>query len=141
MSPDALAQACAEALWRNDHASQGLGMALQSVGPGTAHLSMPVTQAMLNGLGTCHGGFIFTLADTAFAFACNTHGDQVVAQHCTIAFLQPVPRDAVLHAHAAERTRTGRSGVYDVTVRDAEGTVVAEFRGNSRTTGKRFDHA
>ena len=104
--------------------------------PGRARLSMPVTEAMVNGHGICHGGFIFTLADSAFAFACNSHGERTVAQHCAITFLRPgtARRDAA-RREAVERTRAGRSGIYDVQVTGDDGSVVAEFRGHSRTHG------
>ncbi|MEH3146618.1 MAG: hydroxyphenylacetyl-CoA thioesterase PaaI [Methylobacterium frigidaeris] len=133
--PDHLARACAEALWAGDRASQGLGMRIERVGPGEAVLSMPVRDDMTNGHGTCHGGFIFTLADSAFAFACNSHDQRAVAQHCSVTFLRPGRRGDRLVATAVEREREGRSGICDVTVRDGEGRVVAEFRGLSRTIG------
>jgi acyl-CoA thioesterase len=136
--PDAIARACAEAMWAQDRASPGLGMRLESVGPGRAVLSMTVAETMVNGHGICHGGFIFTLADSAFAFACNSHGDRAVAQHCAISFLRPGRRGEVLRAEAVERIRTGRSGITDVRVTGDDGTVVAELRGNSRLTGGRF---
>ena len=128
-----LARACAEALWAEDRASQGLGLTLDHVGPGEAVLSMRVRDDMTNGHGTCHGGFLFALADSAFAFACNSYDHRAVAQHCSITFLRPGRRGEVLTARAVERVREGRSGLYDVTVTDAEGQVVAEFRGHSRT--------
>lgn len=136
--PDAVARACADAMWAQDRASPGLGMRLESVGPGRAVLSMTVAETMVNGHGICHGGFIFTLADSAFAFACNSHGDRAVAQHCAISFLRPGRRGEVLRAEAVERIRTGRSGITDVRVTGDDGTVVAELRGNSRLTGGRF---
>jgi acyl-CoA thioesterase len=129
----ARACACAAALWAGDRASQGLGMRIERVGPGEAVLSMTVRDDMTNGHGTCHGGFIFTLADSAFAFACNSHDQRAVAQHCSVTFLQPGRRGDRLVATAVERVREGRSGLCDVTVRDGEGQVVAEFRGLSRT--------
>lgn len=132
----ALAEACAAAMWASDRASPGLGMALEQVGPGRARLSMRVGAHMLNGHGTCHGGFIFALADSAFAFACNTSGMAAVASHCSISYLRPVREGALLVAEAAERHSEGRSGIYDVQV-SVEGGVVAEFRGLSRTTGAR----
>jgi acyl-CoA thioesterase len=137
-NPDALARACAQAMWDEDRASRGLGMAIESVGPGRAVLSMTVTEAMVNGHGICHGGFIFTLADSAFAFVCNTYNDQVVAQHGAITFLRPGRLGERLEAEAVERAREGRSGLYDVRVTGPGGVLVAEFRGHSRTTGKRF---
>jgi acyl-CoA thioesterase len=128
-----LAQACAQAMWSDDQASQGLGMVVERVSPGEALLSMVIRPDMTNGHGICHGGFIFTLADSAFAFACNTYNQRTVAQHCAVTFLQPGRRGDTLTAHAVERTRSGRSGIYDVTVRNSQGEVVAEFRGHSRT--------
>jgi acyl-CoA thioesterase len=136
--PEALANACAKAMWEEDRASRGLGMAIESVGPGRATLSMTVTPAMVNGHGICHGGFLFALADSAFAFACNTYNVRAVAQHGAITFLRPVQLGERLEAEAIERVRAGRSGLYDVRVTSAEGGLVAEFRGHSRTTGARF---
>jgi acyl-CoA thioesterase len=136
--PAALARACADAMWVDDSASKGLGMRLEDVGPGRARLSLVVTEAMVNGHGICHGGFIFALADSAMAFACNSHGEHAVTQQCAIAFLRPGRRGEALTADAVERTRSGRSGIYDVRVCDADGATVAEFRGHSRTTGGRF---
>jgi len=133
VSPEALARACAEAMWAEDRASQGLGMTLDHAGPGEAVLSMRVRDDMVNGHGSCHGGFLFALADSAFAFACNAYDQRAVAQHCAVTFLRPGKRGEVLTARAVERVREGRSGIYDVTVTDAEGRVVAEFRGHSRT--------
>ncbi|MCB5175890.1 hydroxyphenylacetyl-CoA thioesterase PaaI [Microvirga lenta] len=132
-APHELAQACADAMWADDQASQGLGMVVERVAPGEAVVSMTIRPDMTNGHGICHGGFIFTLADSAFAFACNTYNQRTVAQHCAVTFLQPGRRGDKLTAHAVERTRTGRSGIYDVTVRDGQGGTVAEFRGHSRT--------
>ena len=137
MTPQALAQACADRMWAGDAASRGLGMALDRVAPGAARLSMTVTAAMLNGHGTCHGGFIFMLADSAFAFACNTDGMASVAGHCAVSFLHPARVGDRLVADAAERHREGRSGIYDVRVTCGTATV-AEFRGHSRTTGARL---
>ncbi len=128
-----LAQACADAMWRDDRASQSLGITIQHIGRGEAVLAMTVKQDMTNGHGICHGGFIFTLADSTFAFACNTYGQRAVAQQCAVTFIKPVPMGDVLTAHAVERSKTGRSGIYDVTVRDSQNSVVAEFRGHSRT--------
>ncbi len=128
-----LAQTCAEAMWAEDRASQGLGMAVERVAPGEAVLSMTIREDMTNGHGICHGGFIFTLADSAFAFACNTYNQRTVAQHCAVTYIRSPRRGQRLTAHAVERSRTGRSGIYDVTVRDETGTPIAEFRGHSRT--------
>ena len=134
MSDDALALArrCAEAMWAHDHATRGLGMELGEVGPGRATMAMTVQERMANGQGICHGGFIFALADSAFAFACNAHGPITVAQHCSVTFLRPGKVGDRLTAEAVERTRAGRSGIYDVSVKRADGTLIAEFRGHSR---------
>ncbi|MGI4950368.1 MAG: hydroxyphenylacetyl-CoA thioesterase PaaI [Janthinobacterium lividum] len=141
MSPDELAQACAKVMWDHDQASAGLGMVLEHIGPGTARMSMVVQARMLNGHGSCHGGFIFTLADSAFAFACNTGGLASVASQCSVSFLRPVLEGERMLAVAEERYREGRSGITDVRV-TVEGGVVAEFRGHSRTTGQRMaNHA
>jgi acyl-CoA thioesterase len=136
--PAALARACADAMWAEDSASRGLGMHLEDVGPGRARLSLLVTAAMVNGHGICHGGFIFALADSAMAFACNSYGEHAVAQHCAITFVRPGRHGETLTAEAVERTRSGRSAMYDVRVCNATGETVAEFRGHSRTTGGRF---
>lgn len=134
----ALAEACASAMWEDDHASQGLGIALEAVGPGTARLSMTVAPHMTNGHGMAHGGYVFALADSAFAFACNAHDERAVAAQCQIAYLRPAKLGERLTAEATERFREGRNGITDVTVRGQDGTVVAEFRGNSRTIGGRL---
>jgi acyl-CoA thioesterase len=115
-----------------DVASLGLGMELVAAGDGTAVVRMPVATTMVNGHSIAHGGFIFLLADTAFACACNSYGPVTVAAGADITFVRPVRAGDVLTAHAQVRTRFGRSGVYDVTVRCGD-EVVAEFRGRSRT--------
>lgn len=127
-----LARACADAMWREDRASQGLGLVIERVAPGAAVLSMLVAPTMVNGHGLCHGGFIFALADSAFAFACNSYGQRTVAQHCAITFVRPARLGQRLQAHAAERVRGARSGIYDVSVRDEDDGVIAELRGHSR---------
>lgn len=132
---DALARACADAMWATDRASQSLGMTIERIAPGEAVISMTVRDDMANGYGMCHGGYIFTLADSAFAFACNTYDERTVAQQCAVTFIQPGRAGSRLTAHAKELSRSGRSGIYDVNVRDEAGTVVAEFRGHSRTVG------
>ena len=124
-------------MWARDRASAGLGMVLDHVGPGTATLSMQVDAHMLNGHETCHGGFVFALADSAFAFACNSDGTGSVAAQCAIAYLRPAHAGETLVATALERHREGRSGIYDVRVTAGE-AVVAEFRGHSRTTAHRW---
>jgi acyl-CoA thioesterase len=133
MTADEIAQRAAAALWAEDNASQGLGMELVSVGQGRAVIAMTVTAAMTNGHGTCHGGYIFTLADSAFAFACNSVRQRSVAQQCQIAYVAPARMGMRLTAEGVERQRSERSGITDVTVRDEAGNVIAEFRGNSRT--------
>ncbi len=133
MDANALARACADAMWADDAASRGLGMELVAVEPGRAVLSLTVTETMVNGHKICHGGFIFTLADSAFAFACNTYNQRTVAQHCAITFVAAGRLGDRLTARAAERQRAGRSGIYDITVTRGDGSVVAEFRGHSRT--------
>lgn len=135
---ETLARACAEAMWRDDQASRALGMEIIEIGPGRARLAMTVRSDMVNGHGTCHGGFIFLLADSAFAFACNSENEKAVAQHCAITFLRPVRLGEHLHAEAAKRGEAGRSGIYDITVRNGDGAVIAEFRGQSRRIGERF---
>jgi acyl-CoA thioesterase len=136
--PDEVARASADAMWAADRASQGLGMMLLDVGPGYALVTMPITSAMTNGHDTAHGGYIFTLADSAFAFACNSHGEKAVAQHCTVTFLKPGRLGDRLVASAHEVSRIGRSGIYDVQV-SVDDEVIAEFRGHSRTVGGRWD--
>ena len=133
--PRALARTAGEAMWADDRASRGLGMVLEEVGVGRARLSMCVTEAMVNGHGLCHGGFIFALADSAMAFAANSHGERAVTQHCAVSFLRPGRHGEVLRATATERARAGRSGIYDVTVESEDGTVLAEFRGQTRAIG------
>jgi len=128
-----IARLSADAMWSGDKASQGLGMEVLEVASGRARLAMTITERMLNGHGSCHGGFIFTLADSAFAFACNSHGSPAVAQHCTVTYVAPGRLGMRLIADAQERQRGERSGIYDITVCDETGTVIAEFRGHSRT--------
>jgi acyl-CoA thioesterase len=134
--PDAqaLARRCADVMWRDDHASQGLGMVLGAVAPGRATVSMTVRDDMTNGHGTAHGGFIFTLADSAFAFACNSYNERTVAQACDIVFAAPARAGDRLVADAVERHRFGRNGLYDIRVLCGD-RVVAEFRGRSRAIG------
>jgi acyl-CoA thioesterase len=131
LSSDDLARACAEAMWKEDDASKGLGMELVEVKPGQAVLAMTVQPHMVNGQRIAHGGFIFTLADSAFAFACNSHNERVVAAEGNISFIRPGKLGDRLVATAREISRSGRSGIYDVRV-TAGDTVIAEFRGHSR---------
>jgi acyl-CoA thioesterase len=135
MSADPLdvAQRSASAMWAEDRACQHLDMRIDHVAAGHATLSMLVTANMTNGHGLCHGGYIFTLADSAFAYACNSYGQRTVAQQCSIAFIAPGRLGMRLSAEAKERQRAERSGIYDVTVRNEAGLVIAEFRGFSRS--------
>lgn len=133
MTPQEIAEASAHAMWNNDSASQRLGMVLDHIAPGAATLSMTVTDAMSNGQGNCHGGYIFTLADSAFAFACNSYNQITVAQHCSVSYLRPVAIGDRLTATATETARGGRSGIYDIRITNQRGEHVAEFRGHSRT--------
>jgi acyl-CoA thioesterase len=120
-------------MWADDAASRGLGIELISVGPGRSEVAMTVAERHVNGHNICHGGFIFTLSDSAFAFACNTYNQRTVAQHCAITFLVAGKLGDRLTARAVERQRGGRSGIYDITVTRQDGKVIAEFRGHSRT--------
>lgn len=133
LSPQQLAEACAAAMWSTDHASQDLGMEIEQVSPGHAVLSMELTQKMANGHGNCHGGYLFTLGDSAFAFACNTYNQLTVAQHCSVTYLRPGRIGDRLTATAKEVTRQGRSGIYDISITNQSGELIAEFRGHSRT--------
>ncbi|MDE9449507.1 hydroxyphenylacetyl-CoA thioesterase PaaI [Aliiroseovarius sp. Z3] len=140
MTPQDRAERAAKVMWDDDPASQGLGMSLDQIGPGTAVISMTVRADMANGHGICHGGFIFALADSAFAFACNSYNHRVVAQHNSITYLAPGKLGERLVATAREASRAGRSGIYDVTVTGEDGRNVALFRGHSRQiSGTHFD--
>jgi acyl-CoA thioesterase len=133
-SPDDLARACAEAMWKDDDASQGLGMEILDVKAGQATLAMTVKPHMVNGHGIAHGGFIFLLADSTFAFACNSRNERAVAAQCNISFIKPGKLGDRLVATAKEISWTGRSGIYDVRV-TVDGVAIAELRGHSRTVG------
>ena len=136
------AERCAQIMWDNDAASKGLGIVLERVSPGEADASLIVEPKHLNGHHICHGGFIFTLADTAFAFACNTYNQAAVAQQNSITFTHSGQAGAKLMAYAKEVSRQGRSGIYDVNVEDDQGVTIAYFRGHSRTIkGTLFDEA
>lgn len=129
--PQTLAEAVAAAMWSRDRAAQALGIRIEAVGPGTATLSMKVRGDMVNGHHICHGGLIFSLADTAFAYACNAYNRNTVASGCNIDFVAPGREGDTLTAEAVERSLSGRTGVYDITVRDSAGKPVALFRGKS----------
>ena len=129
--PQALAEAVAAAMWSRDRAAQALGIRIEAVGPGTATLSMLVRGDMVNGHHICHGGLIFSLADTAFAYACNAYNRNTVASGCNIDFVAPGKEGDTLTAEAVERALAGRTGVYDITVRNSAGGIVALFRGKS----------
>ena len=132
LSPDDLARACADAMWKDDDASSTLGMEILDVKAGEATLAMTIQPHMVNGQRIAHGGFIFTLADSAFAFACNSRNARAVAAHCQITFIRPGKIGDRLVAIAREISRSGRSGIYDVRV-TVDDEVIAEFRGHSRT--------
>lgn len=129
--PQALAEAVAETMWARDRAANALGIRIDEVRQGYARLSMPVRGDMVNGHHICHGGLIFSLADTAFAYACNSYNKNTVASACNIDFLAPGREGDTLSAEAIEMSAAGRTGVYDVTVRDSAGKAIALFRGKS----------
>ena len=131
LSPDDIARACAEAMWKDDQASQELGMAIVDIRSGQATLAMTIRPDMVNGHNIAHGGFIFTLADSTFAFACNSHNDKSLAAQGSITFIKPGKLGDVLIAAAREISRSGRSGIYDVQVKVGD-QIIAEFRGHSR---------
>lgn len=137
-SPDEIARFCADAMWAEDSACQALDMRVLEVRSGYARMDMAVTSKMVNGHGTCHGGYIFTLADSAFAYACNSFGQRAVAQNCAITYVSPGRLGMRLVAEAQARLQQERAGIYDVTVRDETGQTIAEFRGHSRTLPQSF---
>lgn len=140
MTPEDRAAKSAAVMWGNDAASKWLGLSLDAVGPGTATLSFTIEDHHLNGHFICHGGYIFTLADSAFAFACNSYNQLAVAQENQITYLSPGKGGERLTATAVETARSGRSGVYDVTVTGPEGRKIAVFRGLSRQVqGQHFE--
>jgi acyl-CoA thioesterase len=126
-----LAEAVAQAMWARDAATHALGMQMVHIAPGQCTLTMTVRPDMVNGHHICHGGLMFTLADSAFAYACNSYNRTTVASACHIDFLAPAREGDVLEAHAVERSASGRTGVYDITVRIRDGATVALFRGKS----------
>jgi acyl-CoA thioesterase len=130
-SAQSLAERVAARMSDADRASRALGMRIESVAPGRAEMTMTVRDDMLNGHAICHGGYIFLLADSTFAFACNSYNRNTVAQGCSIDYLAPARAGDVLHASGVERSRTGRTGVYDIEVTNDHGTTIALFRGKS----------
>jgi acyl-CoA thioesterase len=134
-----VARASADTMWAGDRASRLLGIKVVAVGVGSAQVSMVVRSDMVNGWGMCHGGFIASLADTAFALACNSRGEVTVAAGFDINFLESAHEGDALMATATERSAHGRSGIYDVTVdrtTDGVSATIAEFRGRSRSLGR-----
>ena len=135
LTADERAKRSAEAMWEGDGASQWMGFELVEVAEGCAILAMDVKSNHTNGHGMCHGGIIFALADSAFAFACNSRNQVTVAQHNSITYLAPGRLGDRLTADAREQNLKGRSGIYDVSVRNQDGVTIAEFRGLSRAIG------
>lgn len=133
MTPQQVAEASRDAMWRGDRASRSLGLQVTAVGPGSASVTMTVREDMLNGHDICHGGLITTLADSAFAFACNAYNELTVAAGFDVNLLAAARLGDVLTAHAVEVSKGGRSGVYDVAVHNQRGEPVAAFRGRSHT--------
>ena len=133
MSAQALAQATRDAMWANDRASKMLGIQVLAVGPGTALLSMTVREDMLNGHDLCHGGLVSTLADSAFAYACNAYNEVTLASGFDVNLLAAARLGDVLTARASEVSKSGRTGVYDINVSNQRGEAVAAFRGRSYT--------
>ncbi len=133
MTPQELAEATRDAMFKNDHKAQELGITINEIAPGYAKGTMWVQKWMLNGHGTTHGGTTFALADTVFAYACNSYNKVTVASGCDITYSGPSHDGDLLTAEAKETILMGRSGIYDVTVTKQDGSVVALFRGRSRT--------
>ncbi|HEX8611825.1 MAG TPA: hydroxyphenylacetyl-CoA thioesterase PaaI [Telluria sp.] len=131
LDPQALAELAGKTMFERDPASRALGMLLAEIRPGYARMTMPVRADMLNGHQTCHGGYIFMLADSAFAFACNSHNLNTVGAGCTIDYLAPGREGDLLTATALEQALSGKTGVYDITVTNQDGRTVALFRGKS----------
>ena len=137
-TPQEFAEASARLMWEDDRAALAAGMQLLEIGPGKASMSMEVTARMTNGHGMCHGGYIFMLADTAFAYACNSHNQRAVAAGAAIDFLAPARLGERLLARAIECHRGARSGIYDVVVTGTEGRRIALFRARSATIKGQF---
>ena len=133
MTPQQVAEAARDAMWKGDRASRMLGMHVDAIGPGTATLSMSVREDMLNGHDICHGGLITTLADSAFAFACNAYNEVSVAAGFDVNLIAAAKLGDRLTAHAVELSKSGRTGVYDIEVKNQQGARIAAFRGRSYT--------
>lgn len=133
MDEVALAQAAGERMWAEDRASKHLGMRLLAIAPGYCRLGMTVTEPMANGQALCHGGMIFSLADSSFGFACNSRNQRALAATCTIEFLAPARVGDVLTAECREQALAGRTGIYDARVTNQAGELIALFRGKSAT--------
>ena len=138
MSPQTRAERSAEAMWQNDRASKWLGLELVEVGEGRAVMTLEVKPHHCNGHGTCHGGVTFSLADSAFAFACNSRNRRTVAQHNLVSYIAPAREGDMLRAEAREVSLSGANGIYDVDVVRQDGTKIAEFRGMSRMIKGQF---
>lgn len=142
LTPQQIAEKVASLMWPQDHAARGLGMEIRAIGPGTATLTMPVRQDMVNSHGNCHGAFIFAVADAAFAYACNSDNHHAVAGGANIDFLAPASLGDVLTATGTRRQQGGRNGLYDIEVTNQHGKLIALFRGRSvRVKGHFFDPA
>lgn len=126
-----LARACAEAMYERDQATRRMGIQLLDAGPGSSKLLMRVREEMIQGHGTCHGGYLFALADSAFAFACNSYNDATVAIGCSIDYVAPAREGDELIASACEQSRSGRTGNYDVRIENSQGQLIALFHGKS----------
>ncbi|HRP75106.1 MAG TPA: hydroxyphenylacetyl-CoA thioesterase PaaI [Rhodocyclaceae bacterium] len=131
LDPQSLAERVGEGMFAADNASHCLGMVMEEIGPGYARLSMTVRENMLNGLRMCHGGFITTLADSAFAYSCNSYNEQTVAQGIAVEFLAPARPGDVLTAEGREVALAGRTGLYDISVVNQKGELIAVLRGKS----------
>jgi acyl-CoA thioesterase len=140
LTPQQRAERSTQAMWKDDRASQWAGFVIEATAPGRATLSLKIDPHHCNGHGILHGGVIFMLADSAFAFACNSYNEVVVAQHCDITFLAPGKAGDRIVASAREVARSGRSGIYDIAVANGEGQTIAQFRGLSRViAGRHFE--
>jgi acyl-CoA thioesterase len=142
LTPQQIAERCTEVMWPDDHAAQGMGITIASTTPGGATVTMKVRQDMVNGHGICHGGYIFALADTNFAYACNSFNHRAVAAGVDINFIAVAHLGDTLTATGGARHQGGRSGVYDIEVTNQDGKTIAVFRGRStRIKGHFFDES